>query len=442
MFRYKESPIVISVGGSLIVPNGGIDIDFVKKLNVFIREEVEKGKRFFLVAGGGKLARIYRDAGKTVIGTMTEEDLDWLGIHVTRLNAHLLRTVFQDIAHPRVISDYDKRLQNWKEPVVIASGWKPGWSTDYCMVKVAQMYDAQIMINLSNIDWIYDKDPKKYKDAKIIKKLTWEECEDLVGDKWTPGLNTPFDPVATALAKKLNLTAAVANGHDFDNLKKIIEGDEFKGTIIMPYDIDAGFYDREYFHGQKSGYIFHTRESYVGRLIQNIAALFRALIIKLYLNPKNCLDVGCGTGKLVKMLRLLGVDAQGIEISKTAREIANKSVRYHIKEGNILNLPFDDNAFELVVTYDVLERIERSKIDKAVEECNRVSNKYILHKIYTLENGWMRLFHKRDFSRISVFMKKFWNKVFSSLSKTSVLKDSFFRLPTFFETIYLLKKKT
>jgi len=442
MFRYKESPIVISVGGSLIVPNGGIDIDFVKKLNVFVREEVEKGKRFFLVAGGGKLARIYRDAGKTVIGTMTEEDLDWLGIHVTRLNAHLLRTVFQDIAHPRVISDYDKRLQNWKEPVVIASGWKPGWSTDYCMVKVAQMYDAQIMINLSNIDWIYDKDPKKYKDAKIIKKLTWEECEDLVGDKWTPGLNTPFDPVATALAKKLNLTAAVANGHDFDNLKKIIEGDEFKGTIIMPYDIDAGFYDREYFHGQKSGYIFHTRESYIGRLIQNVAALYRALIIKLYLNPKNCLDVGCGTGKLVKMLRVLGVDAQGIEISKTAREIANKSVRSHIKEGNILNLPFDDNTFELVVTYDVLERIERSKIDKAVEECNRVSNKYILHKIYTLENGWMRLFHKRDFSRISVFMKKFWNKIFFSLKEVSVSKGSFFKLSTFFETIYLLKKKS
>ena len=80
-----------------------------------------------------------------------------------------------------------------------------GWSTDYCMVKVAQLYDAQIMINLSNIDWIYDRDPNKFKDAKIIKKLTWEECEDLVGDKWTPGMNLPFDPIATILAKKLHL---------------------------------------------------------------------------------------------------------------------------------------------------------------------------------------------------------------------------------------------
>ena len=432
---------MISVGGSLIVPNGGIDTDFMKRLNIFIREEVEKGRRFFLVAGGGKLARTYRDAGKTVVGTMTNEDLDWLGIHATRMNAHLLRTIFQDISHPRIISDYDKKLYNWKEPVVIASGWKPGWSTDYCMVKVAQMYDAQLMINLSNVDWIYDRDPNKYKDAKIIKKLTWEECEDLVGDTWTPGLNTPFDPVATALAKKYRLTAAVASGHDFENIRKIIEGDEFKGTVIMPYEIDAGFYDREYYHGKKSGYVFHSRESYMGRFLQNLASIYCAALIKIYINPKNCLDVGCGTGRLIRALRLLGIDAYGVEISKTAREIAHETVGPYVKEGNIMDLPFKKNEFELVVTYDVLERIERSKIPKAVDECNRVSNTFILHKIYTVENTWMRWFHKRDFSRISVFQKKYWYNLFISLKDISLLRRSFFKLPVFFETTYLLKKK-
>lgn len=441
MFEYKEPPIVISVGGSLLVPNGGIDTDFVKKLNVFVREEVEKGKRFFLVAGGGKLARTYRDAGKTVIGDMSDEDLDWLGIHATRLNAHLLRTVFQDIAHPRILHDYNKRLHDWKEPVVIASGWKPGWSTDYCMVKVAQIYKAQIMINLSNINWIYDKDPNKYKDAKIIKKLTWEECEELVGSKWEPGMNTPFDPVATALAKKLNLTAIVANGHDFDNLQKIIEGEEFQGTIIMPFEIDAGFYDREYYHGTKSGYILHSRESLIGRLFQNVTALYRSLLIKLTLNPKNCLDVGCGTGRLIKYLRFFGVNAYGAEISKAALEMVLPSVRSFVKEGNILNLPFKDNEFDLVVTFDVLERVERSKIPLALNESIRVSRKHILHKIYTVENGWIRMLHRRDFSRISVMNRKFWNHLFASLKKVTVEHGVFFRLPQFFETVFLLKKK-
>lgn len=441
MFKYQEPPIVISVGGSLIVPNGGVDTDFVKKLNVFVREEVEKGRRFFLVAGGGRLARTYRDAGKSVIGSMTEEDLDWLGIHATRLNAHLLRTIFQDIAHPRVITHYDRKLKNWKEPVVIASGWKPGNSTDYCMVKLAELYDVQMLVNLSNIDWIYDKDPNKFKDAKIIKKMTWEECEDIVGSKWEPGMNIPFDPIATKLAKKLSLTVVVANGKDIDNLKNIVEGDDFKGTVIVPYEIDAGFYDREYYHGKKSGYRHYARESVVGRLLQNIAAIYRAILIKTTLNPKTCLDVGCGSGRLIKYLRWLGVQAYGTEISKDVLEFVLPSVRQYVKEGNILELPYKDNEFDLVTTFDVLERVEKAKIPQALKETVRVSDKFILHKIYTLENSWIRLIHKRDFSRISVFNRKYWDKLFSSLKTVVRLPGVYFRLPQFFETIYLLKKK-
>lgn len=233
-FQKKEPPIVISVGGSLIVPSKGIDYDFLSNLNTFIRSEVAKGKRFFLIAGGGSTSRAYRDAGKSVIGTMTREDLDWLGIHSTRLNGHLLRTIFQDIAHPRIIENYKKKLWHWSEPVVIGAGWKPGWSTDYCTVILARDYEGKKIINLSNIDWIYNKDPNKFKDAKIIKRMTWTELEKLVGTEWIPGMNAPFDPVATQLAKSLNLTVIVTNGSDFTNLKRIVENQEHKGTVIYP----------------------------------------------------------------------------------------------------------------------------------------------------------------------------------------------------------------
>src|SRR6185369_7762267 len=93
--------VVLSVGGSLIVPNGGIDTDFLNKLNEFIRTKLseKKNRQFFLVIGGGGTARHYRDAGRAVIGELDVEDLDWLGIHATRLNAHLIRTIFRDIAH-------------------------------------------------------------------------------------------------------------------------------------------------------------------------------------------------------------------------------------------------------------------------------------------------------------------------------------------------------
>ena len=221
-----ESPIVISVGGSLIVPNGGIDTGFLIKLNKMIREEVAIGKRFMLIAGGGKLARRYQEAGSAVIGKLTREDLDWLGIHSTHLNAHLLRTIFQDIANPRVMQDYDRKLENWTEPVAIGAGWMPGCSTDYDAVIFARDHKAKLIINMSNIDYVFDKDPGKFSDAKPLKKITWEAMKKLVGDKWIPGHNSPFDPIATELAKSLKLTIVIANGNNMENIKKIINGEE------------------------------------------------------------------------------------------------------------------------------------------------------------------------------------------------------------------------
>ena len=164
----KET-IVMSVGGSLIVPDGGVNISFLSKLNAFIRKNITKNRRFILVAGGGTTARNYISAGKGVIKKITNDDLDWLGVHSTRLNAHLLRTIFRDIAHPRIIDNYDRRLYNPSEPVIIAGGWKPGWSTDYCAVLLARDYGAHLMLNLSNIYYVYTKDPKKYADAVRIE---------------------------------------------------------------------------------------------------------------------------------------------------------------------------------------------------------------------------------------------------------------------------------
>lgn len=228
----QEPPIVISVGGSLIVPGFGINTDFLIKLNKLIRSEVALGKRFLLIAGGGKLCRHYQEAGTAVIGSLTKEDLDWLGIHVTHLNGHLLRTIFQDIANPRVIQHYDRKLEDWTEPIAIGAGWKPGWSTDYDAVILARDHGAKIIINMSNIDFVYDKDPAKFKEAKPLKTITWDAMEELVGNKWTPGYNAPFDPIATKLAKSLGLTVAIANGNDMKNIKKIIDGEAFKGTVI------------------------------------------------------------------------------------------------------------------------------------------------------------------------------------------------------------------
>lgn len=226
--------VVISVGGSLIVPNGGINTEFLKKLNSFVREQLAKNenRQFFLVIGGGAVARHYRDAGAEVIGhELARDDLDWLGIHATRFNAHLIRTIFRDIAHPVIIEHYDV-IKKPEERVVIASGWKPGWSTDYCSVLLCEDYGVKEVVNLSNVNQVYDTDPNKNPNAKPIEKIDWEGFKKIVGDEWNPGMNSPFDPVAAKKAEELGLKVVIMNGSDFENIEKYFRGEEFLGTVV------------------------------------------------------------------------------------------------------------------------------------------------------------------------------------------------------------------
>ena len=226
--------IVISVGGSLIVPNGGIASSFLMKLNDFIRNQLAQNpkRQFFLVIGGGATARHYIEAGREVVGhELSNEDLDWLGIHATRMNAHLIRTIFQDIAHAHIIEHYEI-IRKAEEPVVVASGWKPGWSTDYCATLLCEDYNVKSVINLSNISKLYDRDPNKFSDAKPITQISWEEFRKLIGNKWVPGMNAPFDPIAAKKAQALGLKVTIMSGANFDNIKNYFDNKDFIGTVV------------------------------------------------------------------------------------------------------------------------------------------------------------------------------------------------------------------
>ena len=227
----KAKPIVISLGGSLVVPNGGIDIEYLTLLNIFIRNKIAQGRRFFITVGGGSTARHYIDAARKIAGKISDWDLDFLGIHTTELNAHFIRTIFRDIAHQRVILNYEKKIENLKEPLVIAAGWKPGCSTDYDAMLLVRDYGAQALINMSNIEGVYNKDPNKFSDAVFMEKLTWENYQKMTDQKWSPGTNVPFDPKASELANKLKCTVYII-GKDLSNLDKLLNGEHFKGTVI------------------------------------------------------------------------------------------------------------------------------------------------------------------------------------------------------------------
>lgn len=223
--------LVISVGGSLVVPNGGIDTDFLKDFKKLISTHIKKGWRFVIVVGGGGTARQYQQAARA-IGKLQRDDIDWLGIHSTRLNGHLMRTVLRDVSHPIMLKDPTAPLKKWHEPVLIAAGWKPGWSTDYVATRFAKRLGAKVVVNLSNIDYVYDKDPNKHADAKAICEIGWKDFRKMVGETWDPGMNVPFDPVASKLAHHSGISVALLNGKNIKNLSALLSGKTFIGTII------------------------------------------------------------------------------------------------------------------------------------------------------------------------------------------------------------------
>ncbi len=224
------APIVLSVGGSIVVTKTGIDVAYLKRFRSLIASEVRKGKRFIIVVGGGHTAREYQNAASAVV-RLNVEDVDWLGIHATRLNGHLLRALFRDIATHRVVKDPTRPLA-WHDGVLIAAGWKPGWSTDYIAVRLAKKYHAERIVNLTNIDAVYDRDPSKFEDAEPYAQISWKEFRKIVGSKWTPGANAPFDPIASKLAQKLGLEVVIAHGKDLKNIKAILERKKYRGTVI------------------------------------------------------------------------------------------------------------------------------------------------------------------------------------------------------------------
>jgi uridylate kinase len=223
---YHET-IVMSVGGSLIVPDQ-IDTAFLTTLKTIIEAEITRSRRFIIIAGGGKTARRYQEAAGSV-AHLAAEDLDWMGIHATRLNGHLLRTIFRTVAHPAVITNPDDILDvPSSAPLIIAAGYRPGSSTDLRAVQIAERVGATRLINLSNIEYVYSDDPRTNHDAKPITTISWSAFRAMIPTEWDPGLSSPFDPVA---AREAEAVAIISGLHE-TALQDYLADREFVGTRI------------------------------------------------------------------------------------------------------------------------------------------------------------------------------------------------------------------
>ena len=225
-----KKTIILSLGGSIIIPDE-IDVAYLKKLRRLLVGFARSGFRFIVVTGGGNVCRKYQKAARRITPAITADDLDWVGIASTKLNAEFIRTLLGSHAYHEVLSNPTKRVVTDKR-ILVGAGWKPGFSSDKDAVMLAHTYGAETVVNLSNIPFVYSADPRKVKSARPIKQMSWNQLLDLTGRTWKPGAHVPFDPEASKLAQQLGIRVIVCLGTDIANLKKILTGKKFQGTVI------------------------------------------------------------------------------------------------------------------------------------------------------------------------------------------------------------------
>lgn len=243
-----DTVTVISLGGSIIVPPRagsaplpkdsapqGIDTAFLAGFSRLVEERLTAApkQKLIIVCGGGGLARDYQSALRAVRPDAPSDDLDWVGVAATRVNGELVRRVLRPWCVEDLVTD-PTAVSVFAGRVLVAAGWKPGFSTDNDAVVLARRFSSATVINLSNIAKVYSDDPRKNPAARPVDRLSWKEMLSIVGSEWSPGKNTPFDPTATRSAAEARIRVIFAEGRNLENLSRILAGADFVGTTIGP----------------------------------------------------------------------------------------------------------------------------------------------------------------------------------------------------------------
>lgn len=223
--------VVLSIGGSLINP-GEPDMGFIKEIASLLKK---MPYRFGVVCGGGKIARDYAKAVRGLDGN--EFEADEAAVISTKQNAKLMISALGKQAYPTVISDFEQAGEvavNEKVKFVVMGGTIPGITTDTDAVLLAEKIGAKRIVNLSNVDGIYDSNPKENPKAKKFDSLSFEELIALAnkGDQRKAGTNFVFDLMACKLVARSRIEAHFVDGRKLDDVEKAINGERHSGTVV------------------------------------------------------------------------------------------------------------------------------------------------------------------------------------------------------------------
>ena len=226
---------VLKIGGSLLYDkDGNILVEKVRNYAAAIKSLVKDGHSLVVVVGGGIPARVFISAARDL--GASEAQCDWLGIKLARNNAELLCAGLGDIVYPKIVETLDELEVAVKlGKVVLMGGLIPGQSTNAVAALAAETVNAETLFNATNVDGVYDRDPKE-SGAKRFDTISVVELKKVLSGGGTKaGEYKLFDSVAIKVVERSKIPTVIFDGGTPDNLTRVFRGENI-GTRIVHND--------------------------------------------------------------------------------------------------------------------------------------------------------------------------------------------------------------
>jgi uridylate kinase len=220
--------ILVKISGKIVNPDNP---QLIKSYANIIVDLYRQSYRVAVVVGGGKYARSYISSAKAL--GLNDAQADMIGIEIARVNALLLALAIGDDAYTPIPRNIDNVLTAWNTgKIIIAGGLQPGQSTSAVSAVIAESLGIKTILYATDVDGVYDKDPKKYSNAKKLDIVTVEQLKEIVSQRFEAGGYELLDPLALQIVKRSCIDVIVFNGMDPLNIYKAVNNST--GTKIKP----------------------------------------------------------------------------------------------------------------------------------------------------------------------------------------------------------------
>lgn len=225
----SKDRIVIKLSGSIFGQdtNESLIGEYAEML-LSINNEIQP----IVISGGGKIARHYINLARA-LGS-DEANLDIMGIDVSRLNAKLLQAALQEKAYPKIPKTLEEvAIAVESGRIVVTGGLHPGQSTNATSALIAEIVKASKFLNATDVDGIYDSDPNLNKDARLLKKITIQECMRILeSESFIAGTYDLMDIVALKVIERSKIPTRILRSETL-NIKNAVENKNYVGTEII-----------------------------------------------------------------------------------------------------------------------------------------------------------------------------------------------------------------